>query len=82
MDLSKTNNWLTVQNMFSVSDLPTTGTPYYLSIRYVGHHESTDKKKRDPAQRYTYRMLQTIQMKHILLFVRAEPAVLGSAGVF
>ena len=48
MDLSKTNNWLTVQNMFSVSDLPTTGTPYYLSIRYVGHHESTDKKRENP----------------------------------
>ena len=30
-------------------------------------------------QRYTYRVLQTIQMKLILLCVRAEPAVLGSA---
>ena len=30
-------------------------------------------------QRYTYRVLQTIQMKHILLCVWAEPAVLGSA---
>ena len=30
------------------------------------------------AQRYTYRVLQTIQMKLILLFVWAEPAVLGS----
>ena len=29
-------------------------------------------------QRYTYRVLQTIQMKLILLFVWAEPAVLGS----
>ena len=29
-------------------------------------------------QRYTYRVLQTIQMKLILLCVRAEPAVLGS----
>ena len=29
-------------------------------------------------QRYTYRMLQTIQMKLILLCVWAEPAVLGS----
>ena len=29
-------------------------------------------------QRYTYRVLQTIQMKHILLCVWAEPAVLGS----
>ena len=29
------------------------------------------------AQRYTYRVLQTIQMKRILLCVWAEPAVLG-----
>ena len=29
-------------------------------------------------QRYTYRVLQTIQMKLILLCVLAEPAVLGS----
>ena len=28
-------------------------------------------------QRYTYRVLQTIQMKPILLYVWAEPAVLG-----
>ena len=55
-DLSKTStkngvnttNWLTFQNVFSVSDLPTTGTPYYLSIRYVGHHESPDKKRETP----------------------------------
>ena len=31
-----------------------------------------------PCQRYTYRVLQTIQMKLILLCVRAEPAVLVS----
>ena len=30
-------------------------------------------------QRYTYRVLQTIQMKLILLSVWAEPAVMGSA---
>ena len=30
-------------------------------------------------QRYTFRVLQTIQMKLILLSVWAEPAVLGSA---
>ena len=30
-------------------------------------------------QRYTYRVLQTIQMKLILLCVWAEPTVLGSA---
>ena len=29
-------------------------------------------------QRYTYKVLQTIQMKLILLCVWAEPAVLGS----
>ena len=28
---------------------------------------------------YTYRVLQTIQMKRILLCVWAEPAILGSA---
>ena len=30
-------------------------------------------------QRYTYRVLQTIEMKLILLYVWAERAVLGSA---
>ena len=30
-------------------------------------------------QRYTYRVLQTIQMKLVVLCVWAEPAVLGSA---
>ena len=30
-------------------------------------------------QRYTYRVLQTIQIKLILLCVSAEPAFLGSA---
>ena len=29
-------------------------------------------------QRYTYRVLQTIQMKLVLLCVWAEPAILGS----
>ena len=32
-----------------------------------------------PIQRYTYRVLQTIQMKLILLCVWAEEAILGSA---
>ena len=32
-----------------------------------------------PGQRYTYRVLQTIQMKVILLWVWAEGAVLGRA---
>ena len=36
---------------------------------------TVDKSKR---KRYTNRMLQTIQMKLILLCVWAEPAVLGS----
>ena len=31
------------------------------------------------SQRYTYRVLQTIQMKLLLLCVWAEPAILGSA---
>ena len=31
------------------------------------------------SKRYTYRVLQTIQMKHILLCVWAERAILGSA---
>ena len=30
------------------------------------------------AQRYTYRVLQTIQMKLLILCVWAEPAILGS----
>jgi hypothetical protein len=42
-------------------------------LRYVGH---TDHYTR---QRYTYRVLQTIQIKLILLCVWAEPAILGSA---
>ena len=32
-----------------------------------------------PTQRYTHRVLQTIQIELILLCVWAEPAVLGSA---
>ena len=36
-------------------------------------------KKEGKEQRYTYRVLQTIQMKLIILCVLAEPAVLGSA---
>ena len=37
--------------------------------------------KVDPylSQRYTYRVLQTIEMKVIFLCVWAEPSVLGSA---
>ena len=35
-------------------------------------------RRRQP-QRYTYRVLQTIQMKLIILCVKAERAVLGSA---
>ena len=37
-----------------------------------------ETKKPGREQRYTYRVLQTIQMKLILLCVWAEPAVLGS----
>ena len=32
-------------------------------------------------QRYTYRVLQTIQMKLILICVWAEPAVLGNSNI-
>ena len=41
----------------------------------------TKRALRDSAlcQRYTYRVVQTIQMKPILLCVWAEPAILGSA---
>ena len=44
-------------------------------------HKSLGPKLKFQAlgQRYTYRVLQTIQMKYILLFVWAERAVLGSA---
>ena len=35
------------------------------------------KKKAEGKQRYTYRVLQTIQMKLILLWVWAERVVLG-----
>ena len=39
-------------------------------------------KNFDYSQRYTYRVLQTIQMKLILLCVWAERAVLGSAKTY
>ena len=40
--------------------------------------KKTNEKKSTWGQRYTYRVLQTIQMKLILLWVWAERAVLGS----
>ena len=56
-------------------------------MAFVGRHRSvgaTHGKLEElgnlgVAQRYTYRVLQTIQMKLILLCVWAEPAILGSA---
>jgi hypothetical protein len=44
-----------------------------------GTHTHIASTSATHAQRYTYRLLQTIQMKLILLCVWAEPAVLGSA---
>ena len=44
----------------------------------VMNEESMYGRKGGRSQRYTYRVLQTIQMKLILLCVCAEPAVLGS----
>ena len=44
----------------------------------VFDHVIRSSKAAGKGQRYTYRVLQTIQMKLILLCVWAEPAVLGS----
>ena len=53
-----------------------------MSSVYSGHPQQifwTQLKKEGKEQRYTYRVLQTIQMKLILLCVLAEHSVLGSA---
>ena len=42
------------------------------------HNKATKIPYLGPSQRYTHRVLQTIQMKLMLLCVWAEPAVLGS----
>ena len=42
-------------------------------------HYDYDREIRYKAQRYTYRVLQTVQVKLILLCVWAEQAVLGNA---
>ena len=47
------------------------------AILYLSSIE-LDEKNHDFRQRYTYRVLQTIQMKLILLCVWAEPVQLGS----
>ena len=50
----------------------TEGSPiFYYSIRGTGNPSA--------GQRYTYRVLQTIQMKLILLWVWVEPVVFGRA---
>ena len=55
------------------ADQITTGTSYGpVNMSYVPQPLFTN-------QRYTYRVLQTIQMKVILLWVWAEGAVLGRA---
>ena len=45
----------------------------------VGNKFLVWHKKLGPAQRYTYKVLQTIQMNRMLLWVWAEWAVLGRA---
>ena len=45
---------------------------------FVNANSSMNKRVLTNGQRYTYRVLQTIQMKFILLCVWAEPAILGS----
>ena len=49
-----------------------------LEAKYKLFKFSEIRVKRRLNQKYTYRVLQTIQMKLILLCVLAEPAVLGS----
>ena len=44
----------------------------------IGKLPAQCSQKESLLQRYTYRVLQTIQMKLIVLCVWAEPAVLGS----
>ena len=59
----------------------------FLQLKYIPsyspHHASERRVwyvvARGPCQRYTYRVLQTIQMKLILLCVWADQAVLGSS---
>ena len=51
-------------------------SPYCVLHKYLLHSISASISRGD--HRYTYRVLQTIQMKLILLCVWTEPAVLGS----
>ena len=49
-----------------------------LNVRFRNHSNIKMNWFLNLKQRYTYRVLQTIQMKLKLLCVWAEPAVLGS----
>ena len=46
---------------------------------YGYYFRAVSNQERTKSQSYIYQVLQTIQMKLILLCVWAEPAVLGSA---
>ena len=59
-----------------VSDVFTILHTHIFTIQ--AHHKFCGELFQCPIQRYTYRVLQTIQMKLILLCVLAEPAILGS----
>ena len=58
-----------------------TTQPSHLQLGYICDAMPSEEHEMDASllQRYTYRLLQTIQMKLILLCVWAEWAVLGSA---
>ena len=64
--------------VYLISKKLTTPLDHKLSI-FTGCNSSFRIYKQGATQRYTYRVLQTIQIELILLCVWAEPAVLGSA---
>ena len=70
--MEKTETWNEHRNH---AELTETSNNWAFAVLEVPNDYCT---KKHPAQRYTYRVLQTIQMKLILLCVWAEPAVLGS----
>ena len=53
----------------------------HLRSNYPDSSGTCTQRTPEIGQRYTYRVLQTIQMKLILLCVWAEPAVLGSTKI-
>ena len=71
-----TETWIQIsrQNWFGFSS-----NISHQMIIYLTHEVSRSKSKWYGHQRYTYRVLQTIQLKLILLWVWAERAVLGRA---